>query len=96
MGTVSLIEESISTRKDLGPWLAGLYVSEGERGRGLGGSLVEAAVSEARRLGFGQLYIIIRRAEDYYLSRGWELFERTQYHGEEVTILRLDLRRDGG
>ena len=93
LGTISLLEESISTRKHLTPWLGGLYIREEERRRGLGRRLIEAAVGEAGRLGIGQLFIGIRKAEDYYLRLGWEVFERIDYYGEGITIMRLDLRQ---
>ena len=93
VGTISLLEESISTHKHLAPWLGGLYVREEERRRGIGGRLIEAAVGEAGKLGVGQLFIGIRKAEDYYSRLGWEVFERVNYYGEGITIMRLDLRR---
>ncbi len=91
LGTISLLEESISTRKHLTPWLGGLYVREGVRGQGIGKQLIEAAVSEARELGIEQLFIGIRQAEDYYLKLRWERVERMDYYGEVLTIMRFDL-----
>lgn len=95
LGTISLLEESIGTHKHLAPWLGGLYVREEVRRQGVGRRLVEAAVHEAGKLGVGQLFIGIRKAEDYYLKLGWEVVERMNYHGEGVTIMRLDLTRPG-
>lgn len=93
LGVISLLDESISTRKHLTPWLGGLYVREDARRRGIGKRLIEAAVGEAGKLGVAQLYIGIRKAEDYYLKLGWALVERMDYCGEEIAIMRLDLRR---
>ena len=93
LGTISLLEESIGSRKQLSPWLGGLYVREDARRRGVGRQLIEAAVDEARKLGVEQLFIGIRKAEDYYVQLGWVLVERMNYHGEGVAIMRLDLRR---
>ena len=95
LGTVSLLEESLGTHKHLTPWLGGLYVCEGERRRGIGTRLIEAGVGEARRLGAGQMFVGIRRAEEYYSGLGWEAVERTNLYGEGVTIMRLDLCRGG-
>ena len=92
-GTVSLLAESISTRKHLTPWLGGLYVREEERGHGLGRQLIEAAVGEASKLGIEQLFIGLRKAEGYYLKLGWEVVERMNYYGAEITIMQLNLRR---
>ena len=93
LGTISLLEESISTRTHFPHWLGGLYVCEGQRRRGIGKRLIEAGVGEARKLGVGRLFIGIRKAEDYYLKLGWQVVERTSYQGEEITIMRLDLCR---
>ena len=93
LGVISLLEESINTRQHLTPWLGGLYVREDARRHGIGKQLIEAAVGEARKLGVEQLYIGIRKAEDYYLKLGWASVERMDYYGEDITIMRLDLRR---
>ena len=93
LGTISLLEESIGTRKHLSPWLGGLYVREDARRHGIGKQLIEAAAGEARKLGVEQLFIGIRKAGDYYLRLGWEGVERVDYHGEEIAIMRLDLCR---
>jgi GNAT superfamily N-acetyltransferase len=90
-GTVSLLEESISTRKHLTPWIAGLYVCEEKRHRGIGMQLIEAGAREAQRFGIERLYIGIRKAEDHYTKLGWQTIERTIYHDEEIIIMRLDL-----
>lgn len=94
LGTISLLEESVGSRQHLSPWLGGLYVREDVRHRGIGKQLIETAVGEAGKLGIEQLFIGIRKAEDYYLKLGWVLVERMNYYGEEVAIMRLDLRRE--
>jgi GNAT superfamily N-acetyltransferase len=94
LGTISLLEESISTYKHLSPWLGGLYVCAERRNQGIGRHLIEAGVAEAGKLGTEQLYIGIRRAEDYYIKLGWQTVERTFYHDEDITIMRFDLRRN--
>jgi len=91
LGTISLLEESISTHRHLAPWLGALYVCEEKRQHGIGRQLIEAGMNEARKLGGDQLFIGIRKAEDYYLKIGWQIVERTNYHGENITIMRLDL-----
>jgi predicted N-acetyltransferase YhbS len=90
-GTISLLEESISTHKHLAPWLGGLYVCEEQRRHGIGRQLIEAGVGEARKLRIEQLFIGIRRAEDYYMKLGWKIAERTNYYAEDIIIMRLDL-----
>lgn len=91
LGTISLLQESITTRKHLTPWLGGLYVCEEERRHGIGRQLIDAAVDEAGKLGIGQLFIGIRKADEYYLKLGWKVVERLNYFGDEITIMRLDI-----
>jgi GNAT superfamily N-acetyltransferase len=89
-----VLEESIGIHKHLAPWLGALYVCEERRHHGFGRYLIEAGVEEARKLRAEQLYIGIRKAEDYYIRLGWQIFERTVYHNEEITIMRLELCYD--
>lgn len=67
LGTVSLVEESITTHAHLTPWLAGLHVAQGHRHQGIATRLIEALIREAAALNIEKLYIGIRRAEDFYL-----------------------------
>ena len=46
------------------------------------------AVKEARRLQLNNLYLWTSSAESLYLKLGWELLERTEYCGKEITIMR--------
>jgi GNAT superfamily N-acetyltransferase len=93
IGTVALLEESITTHRHLQPWVAGLHVDPAFRHRGVGMSLVQAAVERAIALGFPCLYAGISRAEEHYLARGWEVFEKVMYYGKPLSIIRLDLAR---
>jgi predicted N-acetyltransferase YhbS len=92
-GTISLLRESIPTHKHLAPWLGALYVREEKRHRGVGRQLIEAGAGEAERLGVERVFTAIRQAEGYYLKLGWQVVERTDYKGEGIIIMRLDLRR---
>lgn len=92
LGTISLLQESISTYKHLSPWLGGLYVREERRREGIGRRLIEAGAEEARKSGAEQIYIGIRRSEDFYKGFGWQTVDRTFYHDENITIMRFDLR----
>jgi predicted N-acetyltransferase YhbS len=94
LGTISLLEESISSYRHLSPWLGGLYVREERRNQGIGRHLIEAGAAEAAKVGAERLYIGIRKAEDYYIRLGWQTVERTFYYNEDITIMQLDLRRN--
>jgi GrpB-like predicted nucleotidyltransferase (UPF0157 family)/GNAT superfamily N-acetyltransferase len=73
IGAFGLIENDFMTRRDLMPWLCALYVEEGERGRGLGGALLERGREEAGRLGFKKLYLCTDHT-GYYERYGWRFF----------------------
>ncbi len=93
LGTVSLVEESITTHRHLAPWLAGLHVAEAWRHQGIATELINALVNEAAAIGVERLYIGISRAEDYYSGRGWQTVDKIIYYDKPVTIMQLDLKK---
>jgi N-acetylglutamate synthase-like GNAT family acetyltransferase len=91
IGTVSLVKNDLATRKDLFPWMAALYVVPKFRGFGFGKTLVEAAVEEARSIGYKRLFLLPLNRSVYYSRLGWNELERTDYRGETITIMSFDL-----
>ena len=92
LGTATLRYDSITTHPHLGPWLTAFYVRPELRRRGIGRKLVAAIEAAAQRLGFAQLYAGSGRAATLFVRIGWQVLERVSYHGEEIAILRRDLR----
>ena len=92
LGTATLSYDSITTHPHLGPWLTAFYVRPELRRRGIGRKLVAAIEAAAQRLGFAQLYAGSGRAATLFVRIGWQVLERVSYHGEEIAILRRDLR----
>jgi GNAT superfamily N-acetyltransferase len=92
LGTATLSYDSITTQPHLGSWLTAFYVRPELRGRGIGRKLVAAIEAAAQRLGFAQLYAGSGHAASLFVRAGWHLLECLSYHGEEVAILRRDLR----
>jgi GNAT superfamily N-acetyltransferase len=92
-GTVTLDVEDVDLHRyrDFSPWLVCLYVNRSQRGRGLGRRLIQHAVEEALRLKVSSLYLWTENLEPLYQQLGWQILERTQLHGHDITVMRRDL-----
>jgi predicted N-acetyltransferase YhbS len=86
-GSASLIQHDMATRMELTPWLAGVYVGEPYRRRGIGAELVRRIMAEAARLQVPLLYLYTVHSEKFYEALGWTLMERTSYREQEVVIM---------
>jgi GNAT superfamily N-acetyltransferase len=86
-GSASLIEHDMETRMELTPWLAGVFVGEQYRRRGIGAELVRRIMAEARRLKVPLLYLYTLHSEKFYVALGWKLVERTSYRGDAIVIM---------
>lgn len=91
LGSASLIAHDMDTRMDLSPWLASVYVAPRHRNQGVGSALAESAVKEAKELAVKTLYLFTPDRVEFYLRLGWSVFERTEYRGENETIMSLRL-----
>lgn len=87
LGSASLIEHDMETRMELTPWLAGVFVGEAYRRRGIGAELVRRIMSEAGRLKVPLLYLYTVHSERFYAALGWNLHERTAYREQPVVIM---------
>ncbi|MFJ2320178.1 GNAT family N-acetyltransferase [Pseudomonas sp. NPDC087817] len=88
LGGALLIDSDMKTRPDLTPWLAGVYVKAGERGRGIASQLVNRIVEEAAGLGVRELYLYTDAAQSLYARLGWEVVEDLVYEDLPVTIMK--------
>ena len=93
MGTVSLLDRPVVGREGLGPWLGALWVQPGQRGRGLGRTLIAAAARTAADLGIGELYALTSTAVQLFRAAGWSEVERIEDQREELTLFRWTLPR---
>ena len=87
LGSASLIEHDMETRMELTPWLAGVFVGEQYRRRGIGAELVRRIMTEGRRLKVPLLYLYTVHSEKFYAALGWTLQERTSYREQPVVIM---------
>jgi N-acetylglutamate synthase-like GNAT family acetyltransferase len=86
-GAASLIHHDMETRMELCPWLAGVFVGEAYRRRGIGAQLVRRIMCEAANLKVPLLYLYTVHSERLYASLGWTVAERTNYLEHPVVIM---------
>ena len=91
VGTASLIAHDLAERPDLTPWLAGVFVEPGARGRGLAAHLIAAVEQAARRNGVATLWLFTRTAEQVYIRSGWRTVDIVQHMDEPYVLMRRDL-----
>lgn len=70
-GTVALLRADLFSRQDLFPWMADLFVPPEYRNRGVGSALQDFVLAEAKRRGFGEVYLYTPLT-GYYEKKGWE------------------------
>jgi GNAT superfamily N-acetyltransferase len=92
IGSACLVEHDMSTRPDLSPWLAGVFVVPEQRRRGIGSALVEHAARAAAAFGTRTLFLYTNGAERVYAQLGWRVREHAFYEGRNVTIMELACR----
>ncbi|MFA6322390.1 MAG: GNAT family N-acetyltransferase [Candidatus Buchananbacteria bacterium] len=88
VGTVTIYENDLETRKDLTPWLGSLWVAPSHRNLGIGAELVKKTVDVTKQLGFNKLYLRTEEKADYYSKRGWDfIFNTRDEKGIETEVL---------
>jgi len=91
LGTASIYLQDMSTRPELTPWMASVFVAPEQRGRGIGSALVQAIEAQARGLGVARLYLFTPDKQRFYARLGWSPLEWTEYRAERVLIMRKAL-----
>ncbi len=71
-GTASLVRQDLESRPDLSPWLAGVFVAPGFRGRGLATRLVRHVEAHAAAAGIPALWLYTAAADGLYARLGWQ------------------------
>jgi len=90
LGSAMLVAHDMDTRMDLSPWLAGVFVSPDHRQQGIGTTLVQRIIDDARALGVKRLHLYTPDKEQFYARRGWALVERTNYREIGVVVMFYD------
>lgn len=94
LGSAMLVARDMTTRTDLTPWLGGVYVKPSCRGQGIATALVSHAMGQARLMNIPQLWLYTPASRKLYERLGWQFVMESDYLGEQVTIMRLDLTPD--
>ena len=71
IGCAGLISNDFISRGDLYPWINAIFVEEDHRGNELGALLIDKAKSDAKNLGFEQVYLCTQHI-GYYEKYGFE------------------------
>ena len=87
IGSAALVHEDMSTRKDLSPWLASVFVKPEYRQSGIATRLVSHIEGEAAKRGIAKLILYTEHARDLYLKLGWSDIEQCEYQGVNVAIM---------
>ncbi|VXC49578.1 GNAT family N-acetyltransferase [Enterobacterales bacterium 8AC] len=91
LGMASLWPSDDHHRRDLSPWLAGVFVHPDHRRQGIARQLEQAIVLIAQQRGYPTLHLITDRSEKLYAGWGWQTIERRQQHGEQVVVMEKQL-----
>lgn len=91
IGSAMLVPHDMSTRKDLSPWLAGVFVKPSYRRSGIATDLTKRIEQEAASLEVPTLYLYTEKESEFYAKRGWEALATCDYQGLEVTIMSKNL-----
>jgi predicted N-acetyltransferase YhbS len=91
LGSALLVRHELPQRRDLEPWLAGLFVVPSARRHGIGGALVKRVADEARQAGVQRLYLTTVHSAPYFERLGWQPRERVEHRGEMILVMQLRL-----
>jgi GNAT superfamily N-acetyltransferase len=91
VGTASLSHDDLASRRDLTPWLAGVYVEPPYRGRGHGSALVRRVEAFALAASVPTLWLYTWTAEPLYARLGWQRVGLETDRGQEVVLMSRDL-----
>ncbi len=87
MASAAIVEQDMSTKTELSPWLAGVYVKEEFRNQGIASALIDKCEQEAARSGANTWFLFTEFASGLYEKLGWSHMQQCNYRGVEVDIM---------
>lgn len=96
VGTASLIaDDELPDASEPGPWVAAVFVTESQRGRGVGTALISALQQRGTDLGLREMYLYTENGAAWYQSMGWQRIRTAELSGHDVTVMSLDVQAAG-
>ncbi len=80
---VGVVALDLDTATNLTPSVVGLLVRHDQRGRGIATSLLQAAESLAKRLGFSRLYVSTTALGELLQRTGWHRYGVAEFLNDE-------------
>jgi N-acetylglutamate synthase-like GNAT family acetyltransferase len=91
LGSAAIVQNDMQSRAELSPWLASVYVYKGHRNRGIGEKLVRHIMSCAKDEAYTTLYLFTSDRQRFYERLGWFVFDTQYYHGQQVSLMQVNL-----
>ena len=86
-GTAALRVHDLEDRKDLTPWLGGVFVRPEYRRRGIASALCLAVEQKTWSLGYDSLYLFTPDKQSFYLRLGWQYCQKATWRGSPIDIM---------
>jgi len=87
LGTAALRFSDLEGKKDLSPWLGGVFVLPEHRSRGVASALSKFVEQEAWLRGYLALYLFTPNQQALYARLGWLESEKVKWHGIESSVM---------
>jgi GNAT superfamily N-acetyltransferase len=87
VGTASLSHDDLASRRDLTPWLAGVFVEPDLRGHGYASTLVRRVEAFAAAASVPTLWLYTWTAEPLYARLGWQRVGLEEDREQQVVLM---------
>lgn len=91
VGICSVFESDLNMPERT-PWLAGLYVENEFRCKGVAKLLIDEILAVCKKMGYTKVFLRTETASNYYRTRGWTYIEDTvDEYGEKTSVFIWEL-----